>query len=351
MNLFRNQKRLWKRWKLTRLSRERVRELSLYPEQPQKPLSQIRRELFHLCRDDSRGSWSVDATILHYFNMGIDRLGQEVSRYVFQVEFDTARNAKQPASASILKDKWATATLLRLYGVDTTRPLFVKSPFFSDVQALEALRSSPHSRFFAKSVDGKQGEGSFSFEKCSGGFAAEGVPLSDAALCQRLEGCIVEPYIPQHETLQTLYPLAVASLRIVTVRRKGKIHIILAALFLGAGGSTTSNLHQGGLRVPIDLASGALGEKAIRLQVKRGFYTHHPDSGLPFADFTIPFWPQVLDLVSRAHQCFHRIHSIGWDVAITPSGPIIIEGNEEWGTVSFQFTNGPGREIFEKFFT
>ena len=350
MKFLKSIRRRWAAWRATRLSSQQARALSLYPEQPRKKLSCIRRELYWLCSNEKRGSWENENTILDYFNMGLDRQGEQLRHYIFRAEASAVRRRKQPPSAALLKDKWATATLLQLYGVATTRPLFVKSPFFSDVQALEALRASDHTQFFVKDMDGKWGEGSFAFEKCSGGFAAEGVPLSDAALCQRLEGCIVEPYIPQHETLQTIYPLAVASLRIVTVRRKGKIHIILAALFLGAGGSTTSNLHQGGLRVPIDLASGALGEKAIRLQVKRGFYTHHPDSGLPFADFTIPFWPQVLDLVSRAHQCFHRIHSIGWDVAITPSGPIIIEGNEEWGTVSFQFTNGPGRELLENFF-
>lgn len=350
MNLFREQKRRLKRRRQTRLTPEQARALSLYPDVPHKPLDQIRHELYLLCRDVERGSWSVDATITHYFNMGLDRLGSDVRQYVFQVEFDSARNALQPPSATLLKDKWFTTNLLVLAGCATTRPLFVKSPFLSDATAAAALRASRHSRFFAKRVDGKQGEGAFIFEKCGDSFLADGHCLTDRELAARLDNCIVEPFICQHEHLTTLYPLAVSSLRIISVCHHGKVEIILGALFVGAGGSTTSNLHQGGLRIPIDLHSGSLGERGIRLHVDRGFFSHHPDSGLPFKSFTIPFWPQVRELVSKAHRFFHSIHSIGWDIAISPSGPLIIEANDEWGTISFQFTNGPGRELFEKYF-
>ena len=343
---------LWKNLRKSHLSRREVRELSLYPELPQKSLWRIRRELFSLCRHEERGTWATLAIIRDYFNMGLDRKGQDVHQYIFKEELDAARNAKQPISAPLLSDKWVTATYLQLHGVATTRPFLFKTAFVTEAEVVEKIRSSGHQRFFAKRVDGALGEGAFSFRLQGDQFIIDGAPepISAAELAARLDRYIVEPYIDQHPQLSQLYPHGVSSLRIVTVCEGSRIQIILSTLLVGAGGLRMSNFHQGGLRVPVDAATGELSEKGLRIKVQRGWYTAHPDTGVLFKGFIIPYWGAVVDLVHRAHRCFPTIHSVGWDVAITPSGPIIIEANWHWVPHSFQFTQGPGREYMMKFF-
>ena len=43
----------------------------------------------------------------------------------------------------------------------------------------------------------------------------------------------------------------------------------------------------------------------------------------------IPYWEKVLELCQQAAAIIPEIAFIGWDVAITPSGPILIEGNHD----------------------
>lgn len=44
----------------------------------------------------------------------------------------------------------------------------------------------------------------------------------------------------------------------------------------------------------------------------------------------MPFWPEAMSMVLRAQALFAPLKTIGWDVAITDDGPILIEGNSYW---------------------
>ena len=44
----------------------------------------------------------------------------------------------------------------------------------------------------------------------------------------------------------------------------------------------------------------------------------------------LPFWPQVSRLVLGGAPHFMPMRALGWDVALTPDGPVIIETNTRW---------------------
>ena len=55
-------------------------------------------------------------------------------------------------------------------------------------------------------------------------------------------------------------------------------------------------------------------------------YATHPDTGFRFAGFEVPYFPEVLAAAKNAAA--HVPHElIGWDIAVTEAGPVIIEGN------------------------
>lgn len=45
-----------------------------------------------------------------------------------------------------------------------------------------------------------------------------------------------------------------------------------------------------------------------------------------------------------AHKSLYGIHSIGWDVAITDQGPVLIEGNDNWEISIIQIDRGLKKE-------
>ena len=47
-------------------------------------------------------------------------------------------------------------------------------------------------------------------------------------------------------------------------------------------------------------------------------------------DLQIPYWPEAMAMVLKAQALFSPLKTIGWDVAITDDGPILIEGNSYW---------------------
>ncbi len=56
----------------------------------------------------------------------------------------------------------------------------------------------------------------------------------------------------------------------------------------------------------------------------------HPDSGVVFDGFVVPRFFEAVDLVKACHSLLPGLHSIGWDVAVTPEGPVLLEGNDDW---------------------
>ncbi|MDT7526358.1 MULTISPECIES: sugar-transfer associated ATP-grasp domain-containing protein [Idiomarinaceae] len=58
-------------------------------------------------------------------------------------------------------------------------------------------------------------------------------------------------------------------------------------------------------------------------------------------NFTLPCWADLVVLAIRAHAEVADLKSVGWDVALTDEGPILIEGNLNWGTSVLQ-TQGRG---------
>jgi hypothetical protein len=61
-------------------------------------------------------------------------------------------------------------------------------------------------------------------------------------------------------------------------------------------------------------------------------FESHPDTGVKFEGYTIPMLDEAIALAKEAAREIPQMGHIGWDVAITPTGPAIIEGNEYPGT-------------------
>ena len=79
-------------------------------------------------------------------------------------------------------------------------------------------------------------------------------------------------------------------------------------------------------------------------------YRHHPETNCEIKGFRIPYWQEVINLVKESSKVVPEVETIGWDIAITPNGPELVEGNDNWNKDSFQLSYGKGRKyLLEKY--
>lgn len=64
-----------------------------------------------------------------------------------------------------------------------------------------------------------------------------------------------------------------------------------------------------------------------------GVFYRHPETGIVFDGFQIPYFNEVKNIIIKASALFD-LPLLGWDVAITPNGPVIIEVNHNFHLLS-----------------
>ena len=152
-----------------------------------------------------------------------------------------------------------------------------------------------------------------------------------------LPGYIIEERLEQHPFFAELNPYTTNSIRVVTfLGKSGTVEIEFAGLRLGRKGGIADNWAQGGISVGVDPISGRLGRGVLKPKLGSEWLDRHPDTQVPFANRVIPRWRETLEACEHAALVSPHVHSIGWDVVVTPRGPKIIEGNPDWDLLMVQ---------------
>lgn len=141
---------------------------------------------------------------------------------------------------------------------------------------------------------------------------------------------ILEHALAQHEAMAALHPASVNTLRIVTDLVGDKIHVAYIMVKIGRGGHCCDNTGQGGMLCRVDPETGKI--RSVATDDYFNIFSSHPDTGVVFEGYKIPMLDQAIALAKEAALEIPQMRHVGWDVAITPTGPAIIEGNEYPGT-------------------
>lgn len=199
---------------------------------------------------------------------------------------------------------------------------------------LRRLQESGHGRIFVKPRLGANGEGIFTADIVESTLYVDGRRVNEKRFRKRLfaggmfDSYLLQPVIQQHEQLNRLNPAAVNTIRIDTLVDGGEIYSSGAVIRIGSGDKCTDHGTAGGFLVKVDLETGALAATA-RTKAKHGRHViwQHPRTGCVFGGTVVPFWPEVRQLVVSAACVVLPTRYVGWDLAITPDGPLLIEGN------------------------
>lgn len=138
---------------------------------------------------------------------------------------------------------------------------------------------------------------------------------------------LAEETIVQHPQMCQLCQRSVNTIRIVTILSdKGNANLVYALLRIGSGINDVDNVTSGGMYTLLSpegrISHPAFCDKTVT------YYTVHPVSGQPLIGFQVPYFDEAVDLCRQAALIEPRMRYVGWDVAITPTGPVLVEGND-----------------------
>ena len=267
------------------------------------------------------------------------------------------RQIKEDGTArvtAVLKDKYLFSLVVQALGHSSPRALALFRP--TGVDLLSPRRPASYAEFvaesepvdaFAKPVGGMKGKGAFALRVEDGQAWIDGRPAEADEVASRVTGrYLLQERLAQHPALEALHSSSVNTIRLVTVYRDGQVEPFIAALRVGTGGAAVDNWSAGGLVVGLKLDTGRLYGQGIFKPGcggdarYGGFVDRHPDSDVLLDGYQLPDIPEAVALACRLHLDLGGPRTVGWDLAITPDGPSIVEGNSHWSGAMYMAIDG-----------
>ena len=146
--------------------------------------------------------------------------------------------------------------------------------------------------------------------------------------------CIVEQFIHQHDALSKFYPHSVNTLRVMSFLDGGQGKILNSVIKFGTT-AMVDNYYQGSIAAGVDVKTGKICTDGV--DYAGNVYKEHPYSGQVFCGFQIPHWDDLVELIRVAATIHPESPYVGWDIAISQSGPEIVEGNHNQGAYLCQY--------------
>jgi putative polysaccharide biosynthesis protein len=145
---------------------------------------------------------------------------------------------------------------------------------------------------------------------------------------------LIQDTVIQHDEINKLNPCCINTIRMDTFTNSNiESRAFSSFIRIGINNAYLDNVSSGGVFCGINFEKGTL-KPVVFSNFSHGkgvAYTEHPNTGVKFDGFQIPFYKEARKLAEEAAQLVPQIRLIGWDIAIQPDGPVIIEGNNHPG--------------------
>lgn len=333
---------------------------SYYPE-----FSDKRKSMLAIWCDQIKHIWKHHAVDKFYYLFGFDIKGlSKQEEYVDNTYFIDRRsklnNDILHAPVAVLRDKYLFSLVAEAAEVPIPKTIgliedgMVIRKRYDEISISDFLKSSGNIDVFVKSIDGECGDGVYHVKSNGDMITIGGEIASEESLSNKFSKgrFLIQEKITQHERINAIFSHSINTIRLVTVynRKENKVEVFSAGLRIGAGNNDVDNWAMGGLFVGIEKESGKLK--------KYGFYkpshgtkaTTHPDSGVLFEGYQIPFYKEAINMAVKFHSVLKGMHSIGWDIAICNDGPCFIEGNDNWEISLMQVVDNGLKKDFDRLF-
>ena len=261
---------------------------------------------------------------------------------------------------NFLADKVGLTTMMAGLGLPTTQlqAAFAPSRGFGTLPTLRDsadvitfLQTRARFPVFGKPVRGSQALGSVMIVTVQDDVATLGngqaislARLAEEVTANRTYGYVFQDSVTQHASLAAMTgTTAVATVRVVTVNHTGQPDVLYTVWKLPSPTAMSDNFWQKGSLISlVDPASGVVQKIRYASGPDTQWVETHPVTGAQLKGVTLPCWQSVLDLATAAHAVVPDNGVLGWDIAITPTGALLIECNENTGHGLYQLASGRG---------
>lgn len=230
------------------------------------------------------------------------------------------------------------------------------APLQTRDQFVRLIETGAFTDFVLKAVGANRGEGVRVCRKLEGGeiFSSIDGEISLFQLFDKIavtqydenagavaDSWLIQERVRQHPFLDRYTTDATQTARIVTyITRTGQIEVLMRLLKIARAGKYIDNVGTTGFAAPID-ENGVLGEAAQITKTGIVHYAAHPETGAAIAGERLPYFREIMAMALTCQSLAPQLRSLGWDIAITQDGPVLLEGNIYWSQV-LQFATGAG---------
>ena len=282
--------------------------------------------------------WGIPAYEAYRF--GLVGAPETALDFVYDCESAAFHRLQSPDganSARLLMDKVAAADRLARLGIRQVDTLAVV-PRRSDAPLAPLLPSSGAA--FSKTRSGKEGRGAFAAWRdgtCIRGACHDGTPLDDDPAVEAawrallmLDDALIQPALIDHPEIAPVSASGeLTTIRCITRLEAGSPRPWNAVLEVAIGCAPPGRRMRYAI-VPLDVGSGALLDGPEGIASMAAASIREARARAPGLD-RIPHWPAVIAGSVLAHGAVPELWAVGWDWAITPDGPVLLEGNSGFG--------------------
>jgi len=246
----------------------------------------------------------------------------------------------------LLENKITSRSYLAAYGLPTLPISALYAPGLStgaghvlpDAEALAAFLKDPKVYpLFGKPVEGFQSLGSIGLKGVTKAGMLDRVDGSQVAISDFVRevvsnyasGYVLQPMMRPHAAIEALCGPRLATVRMVTLLGDDGPQLMGAAWKIPGGANVADNFWRtGNLLAQLDLDTGVVKRVVTGAGFTLSDASEHPDTGVAFAGFTHPAWAAMRALAFDGARLMRHVPLIGWDLACTAEGPMIVEMNE-----------------------
>jgi hypothetical protein len=276
--------------------------------------------------------WGFSVRDYANYNFGKKRIIDIIKEYIPYYRRQYFRGNKDLGAIEILQDKHKTNKYLHQNGIATTKVkyLILKGVVFEideNCQVVGRVDKIQQGRYVIKPTNQRWGIGIHFVNVEDEVSISECCKLDEIIRTNRENNLLVEEEVLNHPKLMHLSPYSLNTLRIVTVKSNESIRIIFSCIRFSSNKGRIDNWSSGGYAANVDIVTG-ISQSAVKKVSDSNAEINEISNG-----FTVPYFSESKKMVIEAHALFKNMKSIGWDVAITKNGPIIVEGNDDWDVI------------------